>query len=156
MFRKVMVVNDDEISLFVSSKMISKTAFAVDVITAGNGLKALQVFDQLLPPNSRTASDVPELVFLDLHMPVMDGWEFLQVFTEKYAYVFPSVRFVILSSSIDPDDIFKLNRFSTVIDLIRHPISFEILNELKLKYEKMNFNFPPVNHQQNIAKQMIA
>ncbi len=155
MFRKVMVVNDDEISLFVSSKMISKTAFAADVITAGNGLKALQVFDQLLL-NSRTPSDVPELVFLDLHMPVMDGWEFLEVFTEKYAYIFPSVRFVILSSSIDPDDIFKLNRFSTVIDLIRHPISFEILNELKLKYEKMNFNFPPVNHQQNIAKQMIA
>ena len=67
-----MVVNDDEISLFVSSKMISKTAFAADVITAGNGLKALQVFDQLLL-NSRTPSDVPELVFLDLHMPVMDG-----------------------------------------------------------------------------------
>lgn len=155
MFRKVMVVNDDEISLFVSSKMISKTTFAADVITAGNGVKALQVFDQLLL-NSKAPADVPELVFLDLHMPVMDGWEFLEVFTEKYAYVFPSVRFVILSSSIDPDDIFKLKRFSTVIDLIRHPISFEILHELKLKYEKMSFNFPPVSHQQGVEKQMIA
>ncbi len=155
MFRKVMVVNDDEISLFVSSKMISKTTFAAEVITAGNGLKALQVFDQLLL-NSKAPTDVPELVFLDLHMPVMDGWEFLEVFSEKYAYIFPSVRFVILSSSIDPDDIFKLKRFSSVIDLIRHPISFEILNELKLKYEKMNFNFPPVNHQQGVEKQMIA
>ncbi len=155
MFRKVMVVNDDEISLFVSSKMISKTTFAEDVITAGNGLKALQVFDHLLL-NSKGPADVPELVFLDLHMPVMDGWEFLEVFSEKYAYIFPSVRFVILSSSIDPDDIIKLKRFSRVIDLIRHPISFEILNELKLKYEKMNFSFPPVNHQQGIEKQMIA
>ncbi len=63
---------------------------------------------------------------------------------------------MILSSSIDPDDIAKLDRFSTVIDLIRNPISFEILNELKLKYQKMNFKFPPVNHQQNIATQMIA
>lgn len=150
-----MVVNDDEISLFVSSRMISKTAFAADVITAGNGLKALQVFDQLLL-NSRTPSDVPELVFLDLHMPVMDGWEFLELFSEKYAYIFPSVRFVILSSSIDPDDIVKLNRFSIVIDLIRHPISFEILNELKAKYGKMSFNFPPINHQQDVTKQMIA
>jgi CheY-like chemotaxis protein len=150
-----MVVNDDDISLFVSSKMISKTTFAADVVTAGNGLKALQVFDQLLL-NSKGPADVPELVFLDLHMPVMDGWEFLEVFSEKYAYIFPSVRFVILSASIDPDDIFKLKRFSTVIDLIRHPISFEILHELKLKYEKMNFNFPPVNHQQVTEKQMIA
>lgn len=150
-----MVVNDDDISLFVSSKMISKTTFAADVVTAGNGLKALQVFDQLLL-NSKGPADVPELVFLDLHMPVMDGWEFLEVFSEKYAYIFPSVRFVILSASIDPDDIFKLKRFSTVIDLIRHPISFEILHELKLKYEKMNFNFPSVNHQQVTEKQMIA
>ncbi|MBL0882616.1 MAG: response regulator [Chitinophagaceae bacterium] len=155
MFRKVMVVNDDEISLFVSSKMIIKTTFAADVITAGNGLKALQVFDQLLL-NSRTSSEVPELVFLDLHMPVMDGWEFLEVFSEKYAYIFPSVRFVILSSSIDPDDVIKLNRFPTVLDLIRQPISFEILNELKLKYKKMDFSFPTVSHQQNIIKQMIA
>lgn len=155
MFRKVMVVNDDEISLFVSSKMISKTGFAADVITAGNGVKALQVFDNFLL-NSKAPSDVPDLVFLDLHMPVMDGWEFLEIFSEKYAYIFPSVRFIILSASIDPDDIFKLNRFSSVIDLIRHPISFEILHQLKLEYEKLNFHFPPIEQTKHLTKQMIA
>lgn len=84
-----MVVNDDEISLFVSSKMISKTAFAADVITAGNGLKALQVFDQLLL-NSRTPSDVPELVFLDLHMPVMDGsfWKYSRKNMRTYFHLY--------------------------------------------------------------------
>lgn len=155
MFRKVMIVNDDEISLFVASKMIAKTGFAADVITAGNGAKALQVFDSFLL-NSKGPADVPEIVFLDLHMPVMDGWEFLEMFVEKYAYIFPSVRFVILSSSIDPDDVQKLDRFSAVIDLVRNPLSLEILGQLKEKYSKHNFNFLPPIGQVNALGQMIA
>ncbi|MBW0178607.1 response regulator [Sediminibacterium sp.] len=155
MFRKVMVVNDDEISLFVSSKMIAKTGFAGEVVTAMNGLKALQVFDSFLL-NSKGPNDVPELVFLDLHMPVMDGWEFMEMFAEKYAYIFPSVRFVILSSSIDPDDIQKLKRFSAVIELIRNPLSFEILNRLKEKFGKIDFRFPPIGQLTTTQGQMIA
>ncbi|MFZ6022907.1 MAG: response regulator [Bacteroidota bacterium] len=155
MFRKVMVVNDDEISLFVSSKMIGKTGFAGEVITAGNGLKALQVFDSFLL-NSKGPSDIPELVFLDLHMPVMDGWEFMEIFAEKYAYIFPSVRFAILSSSIDPDDIQKLKRFSAVIELIHNPLSFEILAKLKEKFSKLDFRFPPVGQLTGVQGQMIA
>lgn len=155
MFRKVMVVNDDEISLFVSSKMIGKTGFAREIITAANGLKALQVFDSFLL-NSKAPNDVPELVFLDLHMPVMDGWEFMEMFAEKYAYIFPSVRFVILSSSIDPDDLQKLQRFSAVIELIRNPLSFEILAKLKEKFAKIDFRFPPVGQLATTSGQMIA
>lgn len=155
MFKKIMVVNDDEISLFVSSKMIGKTGFSREIVTARNGLKAIQVFDNLLL-NSKVPSDVPELVFLDLHMPVMDGWEFLETFGEKYAYIFPSVRFVILSSSIDPDDIQKLTRFSSVIDLIRNPLTFEVLTNLKEKFSKIDFQFPPVNQFKGVHGQMIA
>jgi len=150
-----MVVNDDEISLFVSSKMIGKTGFASEVITAGNGLKALQVFDSFLL-NSKGPHEIPELVFLDLHMPVMDGWEFMEVFAEKYAYIFPSVRFVILSSSIDPDDIEKLKHFSAVIELIRNPLSFEILNKLKEQFSKIDFRFPPIGQLAGAPGQMIA
>lgn len=150
-----MVVNDDEISLFVSSKMICKTGFAGEVITAGNGLKALQVFDQFLL-NSKSPADVPELVFLDLHMPVMDGWEFLEMFAEKYAYIFPTVRFVILSSSIDPDDLEKLKRFPIVNDLIRNPLSFEILEKLKNQYAKIDFRFPSIGQSTEEPGQMIA
>lgn len=155
MFRKVMVVNDDEISLFVSSKMIAKTGFAAEIITAVNGLKALQVFDQLLL-NSKGPAEVPELVFLDLHMPVMDGWEFLELFSEKYAYIFPSVRFAILSSSIDPDDLYKIKRFSAIVDMVPTPLSFEILSGLKEKYAQNNFQFPPINHAAVLQDQMIA
>lgn len=155
MFRKVLVVNDDEISLFVSSRMIAKTGFAAEIITAVNGLKALQVFDQLLL-NSKEPAEVPELVFLDLHMPVMDGWEFLELFSEKYAYIFPSVRFAILSSSIDPDDLYKIKRFSAIVDMVPTPLSFEILSGLKEKYAQNNFQFPPINHATVMQDQMIA
>lgn len=155
MLRKVMVVNDDEISLFVSSKIISKTGFATEVVTAKNGANALQIFDSLLLKGAALPGDIPELVFLDLHMPVMDGWEFMEVFTEKYAYIFPSVKFVILSSSIDPDDMEKIQQFPSIVELIKNPISFGILEQFKDKL--LHEGTLHTKHQpSDIAGQMIA
>ena len=155
MFKKVLVVNDDEISLFVSCKMIVKTGFAKDVITAVNGSRALHVFDTLLL-SSKSPNEVPEIVFLDLHMPVMDGWEFLEIFTEKYAYIFPAVRFIILSSSIDADDIQKLKRYSPVLELIRNPLNFEILKGLQAQLRGENGRFPHSSELHVAKSQMIV
>ena len=155
MFRKTMIVNDDEIALFVSSKIIGKTNFADEVITVTNGLKALQVFEDLLL-NSKNPDQAPEIVFLDLHMPVMDGWEFLEIFEEKYGGIFPAVRFVILSSSIDPDDLEKIKRFSSVIDLIQTPLNFDILNELREKFAASGIHFSAHDQLTATKGQMIA
>jgi CheY-like chemotaxis protein len=155
MFRKVMVVNDDEISLFVASRMISKTGLAGDVITARHGQNALQVFDNLVL-NAAASHEVPELVFLDLHMPVMDGWEFMEAFTNKYAYVFPNIRFVILSSSVHPADGYRLKQYPMVMDHISNPLSFEILLRMKEKFASMNFSFPALQTISAGKEQLIA
>lgn len=135
MFRKVMVVNDDEISLFVSSKMISKTGFANEVVTARHGQHALQIFDQFLlqgaPPH-----EVPDLVFLDLQMPVMDGWEFLEVFSHRFAFTFPHTRFVINSISVHPDDQKRVMDYPFVAEQLHHPLGFDVLIALMERFRK--------------------
>jgi CheY-like chemotaxis protein len=64
-------------------------------------------------------------------MPVLDGWEFLQQFNEKYATIFPNVKVVVLSSSVNPNDKLMVDQYSQVIDFITKPLSANSVNYLK-------------------------
>jgi len=91
MLQKVMVVNDNELLLMIAKKMISISQFAQETITAADGLQALDYFDTLLEQEGRKIHEQPEFLFLDLHMPGMDGWEFLEVFTQN-TKIFPQFK----------------------------------------------------------------
>ena len=137
MLDKILCVDDDPITLMLCRKVVEKVEFAKDIITAKNGQEAIEYFDNLFEERKVNDSIVyPELVLLDLNMPVMDGWEFLESYMrKKYDSVFVSTRFIVLSSSIDPYDI---NRSKTypVIGFLSKPITKEMLENLKLNFHK--------------------
>ncbi|NCT93399.1 MAG: response regulator [Chitinophagaceae bacterium] len=156
MFKKVLIVNDDEITQFVSIRLMQKTKFASDIACVSNGAQALAWFDALLKQGKAFPGDVPELVFLDLHMPVMDGMEFLEIFSAKYAYIYPSVRFVILSASIDPQDTITVEQNPLVMDVIRHPVSYEVLELVKQLYYRSQIGLSHTPPQVAPWNQLIA
>lgn len=126
MHHKILCVDDDPITLMLYKMVVSKSGFAQQIDTAHNGEEALAYFDRLLASNE----DYPRLIFLDLNMPVMSGWEFLDLFTrEKYEY-FQDCRVIVLSSTIDPADIEKSKAYPMVIGFRSKPISKEMLSEL--------------------------
>ena len=137
MLDKILCVDDDPITLMLCKKVVERVEFAKEIITAKNGEEAIQYFDNLFEERKVNDSIVyPELVLLDLNMPVMDGWEFLESYMrKKYDSVFVSTRFIVLSSSIDPYDI---NRSKTypVIGFLSKPITKEMLENLKLNFHK--------------------
>lgn len=107
--------------------VVSKSAFATQVDTVHNGEEALNYFDQLDPEKD----DYPKLIFLDLNMPIMSGWEFLDSFSrDKYEH-FPNSKVIVLSSTIDPADIEKSRTYPMVIGFRSKPISKEMLAELE-------------------------
>ncbi|RYZ82510.1 MAG: response regulator, partial [Proteobacteria bacterium] len=127
MLHKLLCVDDDPITLMLYKMVISRAEFASNVSTAANGEEAVAYFDELLI----NGEDFPKLIFLDLNMPVMGGWEFLDVFsTEKYK-TFRDVKVIVLSSTIDPQDIEKSKSYPQVIDFRSKPISKEMLAELQ-------------------------
>ena len=75
--------------------------------------------------------NLPELIFLDLNMPMMDGWEFLKLFEEKYAPLFPNTKVIILSSTVNPLDWEKSKEHQVVIGFEKKPLSVETLDNLK-------------------------
>ena len=132
MFNKILCVDDDPITLMLCKKVIEKAEFSKEINTANNGEGALMYFDNLKIELTNNPSIIlPEFVFLDLNMPIMGGWEFLDIFLkEKYYSFFPNIKVVVLSSTIDPKDIEKSKLYPMVIDFISKPITKDMLNSL--------------------------
>lgn len=132
----ILCVDDDPITLMLCKMVIAKSSFATEIITAQNGEEALNYFDDLKLNNlGAEIKKYPSLVFLDLNMPVMDGWEFLDHFSkEEYTTAFKNTKIIVLSSTIDPNDIQKSKTYPMVLDFLSKPITKEIIEHLKERF----------------------
>ncbi len=120
------IVDDDKIYTFLVKKAIEQTNLVGTIKVFDNGLDAID----FLKKNAANRDTLPEIILLDLSMPVMDGWEFL----EEYILLSPklgrTITIYIVSSSISPYDIAKAKSISFVTDFIIKPVSKEKLIEI--------------------------
>jgi CheY-like chemotaxis protein len=120
------IVDDDKIYTFLVKKTIEQTNLVNTIKVFENGLDAIN----FLKKNAANQDTLPEILLLDLSMPIMDGWEFL----EEYILLSPKldrkITIYIISSSISPYDIDKAKSISIVTDFIIKPISKEKLIEI--------------------------
>ncbi len=123
MIDKLLLVEDDRIAIMLCESVIAKQGFARKIDTARDGQKALEYYQSILDENpDPEVSLFPELILLDLNMPVMGGWEFLDVFLKKYFAYCKNTRVVILSSSIVPEDEERARDYKIVVDFLSKPI----------------------------------
>ncbi|WP_396193516.1 response regulator [Flavobacterium sp.] len=134
MFTKILCVDDDAITLMLCKKVIAKAEFASQIETSNNGEEALQYFENL--KKEKEANNIvsePQLIFLDLNMPIMNGWEFLDIFSKSdYYTIFPEVKVIVLSSTIDPRDIEKAKQYPMVLNFLSKPITIEMLKSITI------------------------
>jgi len=128
----ILCVDDDPITLMLCKKVISKAQFSNDVVTAKNGQEALGYLKDIKKLNN--IAKVPQLIFLDLNMPVMDGWEFLDNFNNDEYNSYNSTKVIVLSSTIDPEDYKKAKKYPMVFDFISKPITPSLLADLSTKF----------------------
>jgi len=119
---KFIVVDDEEINLFLTTRLLSKVLKVDDVQTfqeAGEALRFLQ--------NCNSCETVS--LFLDLNMPVISGWDFLEFFDQFDDSLKSRVHIYILSSSVDPMDKARAFANANVISFISKPLTAAFLSE---------------------------
>jgi len=127
----MLCVDDDSISLTISKLLLKRTGFADQIFTAIDGSDALIYFETHFAENLNPQETAPNLILLDINMPVMNGWEFLDAYIAKYAEKLPNTKVVILSSTIDPEDLLHAKEYAVVVEFVSKPLSVENLAELK-------------------------
>lgn len=141
MINKVLWIDDDQVTMMLCDMVIKKSEFAKEVITAKNGKEGLDWFSAYFSKkNAAVRRDPPQIIFIDLNMPVMNGWDFLEGYLMKYAERLPETKVVIVSSTVNPQDFLKANRYDIVIDFINKPLTPEGLSEL-MEHDKLTTYF---------------
>jgi len=125
----VLLVDDNEIDNFLSAKIIQENSFARHIIAKQSSDDALEYLFNEYKINKK----IPGLIFLDIRMPVSDGFYFLESFETFHEALKSKTKIVILTSSLDDEDIRKANENNLVLFLLNKPFSSKALEDLKRK-----------------------
>ncbi len=123
------IIDDDPIFVFGSKVLLKKNGFASNIVVFQNGKEALEKIVELL----QSQGVLPEVIFLDLNMPIMDGWEFLEAFGKLSGV--EHIRLYILSSSIDSRDMERAKQYDIVTDFIAKPLTDGRISKLQNSIE---------------------
>jgi CheY-like chemotaxis protein len=123
---QVLLIDDDQVYLFAATKTIEATGLAGTVEVCTNGLDALEYLNRIIVSSGK----LPDIIFIDINMPVMDGWEFLEEYKTLSARINNNIRIYILSSSVDKNDIMRSKEYSSVIEYVVKPVYKEKFSEI--------------------------
>lgn len=122
----VMLVDDNDTDNFINKRIIELTNFASNIEIKNSGKSALEYLEK----NKNNESKLPNLIFLDINMPIVDGFVFLYEFENFPANVKKKCKVVILSSSDNKRDIDKIVNNNYVVKFITKPLTEEELEKV--------------------------
>lgn len=126
MVNHVVVIDDDPISILVTETMMKKNSFTKKIGTFEKPQKALDYFENDHPWKEGT----PDYIFLDVQMPDIDAWEFMDRYVKINECIRDKKHIVLLSATFNPEDETKARTHPMVIELITKPVNGHILDRL--------------------------
>jgi CheY-like chemotaxis protein len=121
-FDSVLLIDDNDIDNFINERMITTNQFSPKVIVKNSGELALQYLR-----DNATSENLPGLIFLDLNMPVMDGFAFLDEYEKLPDSIKSNMKIIVLSSSISPEDINRASTNPYVAKYVNKPLNEKYL-----------------------------
>ncbi len=116
----VCIIDDDSIYINLVRKIIELRRLSYSVLVFNNGKEAIDFFKESIMTQEQP--EIPQIILLDLNMPVMDGWEFLGEFSKIKNKIQDKIDLYVVSSSIDSRDIDRAKSIDIVSDYLTKPI----------------------------------
>jgi CheY-like chemotaxis protein len=127
----VLLIDDDEPTNFLNQIIIEGSGCAEEIKTAQSGREAL---DYLLRINSDQTYPCPDLIFLDINMPAMNGWEFLEKYRQLDSHYKGKVMIVMLTTSLFPEDKQRSKEIQEISAFENKPLTEEKLDNILKKF----------------------
>ena len=122
------IIDDDTIYVNLVKRIIEARKLCKNLLIFENGKEALTYFEAIL--SNMNVERIPQIIFLDLNMPVMDGWEFLEKFISIKNKLSKVITLYVVSSSINPLDIEKAKNIAGVKDYLVKPVNIKELESI--------------------------
>lgn len=126
----VLLLDDNELDNFINRKTLEAVRFSDKIVVNNTAKNALDFLKSLHETGQKVQEAHPEVVFVDLNMPVMDGFQFLEAMKETYPGNFDKTRIVILTSSLHETDKQRARKISESILFLNKPLTESMLMSL--------------------------
>ena len=127
--KKILLIDDDEIFNFLNKSIIENSGFEGEIGSCSSGKRALAFLADCL----QEKIEMPDIIFLDIQMPAMDGFEFLEEFFKLPENSISNVKIAMLTSSLNESDKKRSFEYKNVIDFINKPLCETKIIELESK-----------------------
>ena len=123
-YRNILLLDDNDLDNFINEKIMESNLFSKKNYICTSGKSAIEFLTNIIEMGENIYENYPEIIFVDLNMPLMDGFQFIEYFKKNLESKLHNPKIVILTSSIFPDDISKALKISNDIIFINFVVRF--------------------------------
>jgi CheY-like chemotaxis protein len=120
------VIDDDEMYVLALKKLLEKVKFSERTVYFENGNVALNYFDKWI----NQPDLIPELILLDVNMPVTNGWQFIKEFKKLKTRIDKKITIYMISNTVNEEEIKKAKELEEVTDFVCKPVTFITLTQI--------------------------
>ena len=128
--KSILLIDDEDINLFILQNLLRLSKIDANIVFFNTSQKGINYLENLV----EKGAEFPDLILLDIEMPVMNGWDFLEVYKKFQKSFTYASKVIIFTTSIVEQDMAKAKSYEEVEDFVNKPMTIELLKSIQQEH----------------------